>query len=153
MDLAGRLIDGKYQLVSLAGEGGMASVYKAVVRGAAGFQRTVAVKHIKPEYRALKNYIDMFIEEARVGSELAHPNIVQVHDFCSEAGSYYLIMEWVEGVDLGTLIRVYRDAVRDVPWPVAVTIAIGTLRGLGAAHDRVTVPGTRRRMTPQPDED
>src|SRR5215475_8939661 len=120
----------------------MASVYKAVVRGAAGFQRPVAVKHIKPEYRALKNYIDMFIEEARVGSELAHPNIVQVHDFCSEAGSYYLIMEWVEGVDLGTLIKVYRDAVRDVPWPVAVTIAIGTLRGLGAAHDRVAPDGT-----------
>ncbi len=142
MDLGGRLIDGKYQLVSLAGEGGMASVYKAVVRGAAGFQRTVAVKHIKPEYRALKNYIDMFIEEARVGSELAHPNIVQVHDFCSEAGSYYLIMEWVEGVDLGTLIKVYRDAVRDVPWLVAVTIAIGTLRGLGAAHDRVAPDGT-----------
>jgi serine/threonine-protein kinase len=142
VDLGGRLIDGKYQLVSLAGEGGMASVYKAVVRGAAGFQRTVAVKHIKPEYRALKNYIDMFIEEARVGSELAHPNIVQVHDFCSEAGNYYLIMEWVEGVDLGTLIKANRDAVRDVPWPVAVTIAIGTLRGLGAAHDRVAPDGT-----------
>lgn len=142
MDLSGRLIDGKYQLVSLAGEGGMASVYKAVIRGAAGFQRTVAVKHIKPEYRALKNYIDMFIEEARVGSELAHPNIVQVHDFCSESGSYYLIMEWVEGIDLGALIKVYRDAVRDVAWPLAATIGIDTLRGLGAAHDRVAPDGT-----------
>jgi serine/threonine protein kinase len=142
VDLSGHLIDGKYELVSLAGEGGMASVYKAVVRGAAGFQRPVAVKHIKPEYRALKNYIDMFIEEARVGSELAHPNIVQVHDFCSEAGSYYLIMEWVEGVDLGALIRVYRDNVRNVPWPLAATIGIGTLRGLGAAHDRVAPDGT-----------
>ena len=142
MDLSGHLIDGKYRLVSLAGEGGMASVYKAVVHGAAGFQRTVAVKHIKPEYRALKNYIDMFIEEARVGSELAHPNIVQVHDFCSELGSYYLIMEWVEGIDLGALIKVYRDNVRQVPWPVAATIGIGTLRGLGAAHDRVAPDGT-----------
>ncbi|HET7499825.1 MAG TPA: serine/threonine-protein kinase [Kofleriaceae bacterium] len=142
MDLSGHLIDGKYQLVSLAGEGGMASVYKAVVRGAAGFQRPVAVKHIKPEFRALKNYIDMFIEEARVGSELAHPNIVQVHDFCSESGSYYLIMEWVEGVDLGALIRVYRENVRNVPWPLAATIGIGTLRGLGAAHDRVAPDGT-----------
>jgi serine/threonine protein kinase len=141
VDLSGRLIDGKYQLVSLAGEGGMASVYRAVVRGAAGFQRTVAVKHIKPEFRALKNYIDMFIEEARVGSELAHPNIVQVHDFCSEAGSYYLIMEWVEGIDLGALIKVYRDNVRDVPWPVAAMVGIGTLRGLGAAHDRVGTDG------------
>jgi len=142
VDLSGHVIDGKYQLVSLAGEGGMASVYKAVVRGAAGFQRTVAVKHIRPEYRALKNYIDMFIEEARVGSELAHPNIVQVHDFCSESGSYYLIMEWVEGIDLGALIKACRETGRDVPWALAAAIGIGTLRGLGAAHDRVAPDGT-----------
>jgi len=142
VDLSGHTIDGKYQLVSIAGEGGMATVYKAIVRGAAGFQRTVAVKHIKPEYRALKNYIDMFIEEARVGSELAHPNIVQVHDFCSEAGSYYLVMEWVEGIDLGGLIKATRDSGRDVPWQLAAAIGIGTLRGLGAAHDRVAPDGT-----------
>lgn len=120
----------------------MATVYKAVVRGAAGFQRTVAVKHIRPEYRSLKNYIDMFIEEARVGSELAHPNIVQVHDFCSEAGSYYLVMEWVEGIDLGGLIKAGRELARPVPWPLAVAIGIGTLRGLGAAHDRIAPDGT-----------
>ncbi len=142
MDLSGQLIDGKYQLASIAGEGGMATVYKAVVRGAAGFQRTVAVKHIKPEYRALKNYIDMFIEEARVGSELAHPNIVQVHDFVSEAGSYYLVMEWVEGIDLGGLIKAARELGRPVPWPLVVAIGIGTLRGLGAAHDRIAPDGT-----------
>jgi serine/threonine-protein kinase len=142
VDLSGQVIDGKYELVSIAGEGGMATVYKARIRGAAGFQRPVAVKHIKPEYRALKNYIDMFIEEARVGSELAHPNIVQVHDFCSEAGSYYLVMEWVEGIDLGALIKVYNETGRHVPWPLAVTIAIGTLHGLGAAHDRVAPDGT-----------
>jgi serine/threonine protein kinase len=141
VDLSGQLIDGKYQLVRICGEGGMATVYKAVVRGAAGFQRPVAIKHIKPEYRAIKNYIDMFIEEARVGAELAHPNIVQVHDFCSEGGSYYLVMEWVEGVDLGALIKFYRDNGQLVPWPLAVAIGIGTLRGLGAAHDRVTQTG------------
>ncbi|HSK03039.1 MAG TPA: serine/threonine-protein kinase [Kofleriaceae bacterium] len=142
MDLSGHVIDGKYELVSIAGEGGMATVYKARIRGAAGFQRPVAVKHIRPEYRALKNYIDMFIEEARVGSELAHPNIVQVHDFVSEDGSYYLVMEWVEGIDLGGFITVYRGAGRDVPWPLAAAIAMGTLHGLGAAHDRVAPDGT-----------
>src|ERR1700733_10965750 len=123
----------------------MAAVYKAVVRGAAAFQRTVAVKHIKPEFRALKNYIDMFIEEARVGSELAHPNIVQVHDFLNENNAYYLVMEWVEGIDLGAFIKSYRDHGREtrfVPWPIAVTIAIYTLRGLGAAHDRVGPDGS-----------
>jgi serine/threonine-protein kinase len=133
---AGQLIDGKYQLVAIAGEGGMATVYRAVQKGAAGFQRTVAIKHIKPEYRALKNYVDMFIEEARVGSELAHPNIVQVHDFVAENNSYYLVMEWVEGIDLGHFIRLHREAGIHVDWPLVVAIGIGTLRGLGAAHER-----------------
>ena len=53
MQPGGQLIDGKYQLVEVAGEGGMATVYKAVQKGAAGFQRTVAIKHIKHEYRYL----------------------------------------------------------------------------------------------------
>ncbi|NVB78773.1 MAG: serine/threonine protein kinase [Kofleriaceae bacterium] len=132
----GQLIDGKYQLVEVAGEGGMATVYRAVQKGAAGFQRQVAIKHIKPEYRALTNYVDRFIEEARVGSELAHPNIVQVHDFVAQEGSYYLVMEWVEGIDLGHFIRVYQDAGKHVEWALAVAIGIGTLRGLGAAHER-----------------
>jgi serine/threonine-protein kinase len=138
----GELIDGKYELVAVAGEGGMATVFKAVVRGAAGFTRPVAVKRIKPEYRALKNYIAMFIEEARVGAELAHPNIVQVHDFVVENGSYYLVMEWVEGLDLGTLLRIYREANLQMPWPLAIAIAVGTLRGLGAAHERRAADGS-----------
>ncbi|HEU4614435.1 MAG TPA: serine/threonine-protein kinase [Kofleriaceae bacterium] len=142
MQPSGQLIDGKYQLVEIAGEGGMATVYKAVQKGAAGFQRTVAIKHIKPEYRALKNYVDMFIEEARVGSELAHPNIVQVHDFVAQEGSYYLVMEWVEGIDLGQFVRMHREAGIQVEWPLAVAIGIGTLRGLGAAHERRGADGT-----------
>jgi eukaryotic-like serine/threonine-protein kinase len=135
------LIDGKYELVEIAGEGGMATVFRAVVRGAAGFQRTVAVKRIRPEFRALKNYIDMFIEEARVGSELAHPNIVQVHDFVAYEGSYYLIMEWVDGIDLGTLQHLFLRAGKVLSWQLVTAISIGALRGLGAAHERRTADG------------
>src|SRR4051812_16424762 len=120
----------------------MATVYKGVQKGAAGFQRTVAIKHIKPEFRAIKNYVDMFIEEARVGSELAHPNIVQVHDLLAQDGSYYLVMEWVEGIDLGHFIRMHREAGEHVSWPLAVAVGIGTLRGLGAAHGRLAADGT-----------
>ena len=139
----GPLLDGKYELEELAGEGGMATVYRASVRGAAGFSRTVAVKKIKPEFRAIRNYIDMFVEEARVGSELNHPNIVQVYDFCSDStGTYYLVMEWVEGMDLGTFIRVHKDHGRSIAWPLVCGIGIGTLRGLGAAHQRRRPDGT-----------
>lgn len=83
----------------------------------------------------------MFIEEARVGAELAHPNIVQVHDFCSSEGAYYLIMEWVDGLDLGTLQGALARATKHLSWPLVVAVAIGTLRGLAAAHDRRTANG------------
>jgi len=67
-NMAVRLAQGGHRVV--ASNRSRGPVDEAVQKGAAGFQRTVAIKHIKPEYRALKNYIDMFIEEARVGSEL-----------------------------------------------------------------------------------
>jgi serine/threonine protein kinase len=141
--MARQFVDGKYELVELAGEGGMASVWRAVMHGAAGFTRQVAVKKIKSEYRAIRNYIDMFVEEARVGSDLAHPNIVQVFDFCTDdEGAYYLVMEWVEGMDLGTFIRSFRDVGAETPWPLIVAMGIGALRGLGAAHERQRPDGT-----------
>jgi serine/threonine-protein kinase len=85
----------------------------------------------------------MFIEEARVGAELAHPNIVQVYDFCADAqGSYYIVMEWVEGMDLGSLVKAYREHGEHMPWPLVVAAGIGTLRGLGAAHERRRPDGT-----------
>jgi serine/threonine protein kinase len=114
------------------------------MRGAAGFERPVAVKKIKPEFRAISNYINMFVEEARVGSELAHPNIVQVYDFCTdEEQSYYLIMEWVEGLDLSAFVESYMLHDGDVtPWPLIVAVGIGALRGLAAAHERHRPDGT-----------
>lgn len=131
------LLDGKYELVSLAGEGGMATVWRALIRGAAGFTRPVAIKKMREEFRAMKNYIAMFVEEARVGAEMAHPNIVQVYDFCiDDKGSYYLVLEWVDGVDVGTIVQYAAARGTPLEWQGLALIAIGTLRGLGAAHER-----------------
>ncbi len=138
MSQAGMVLDGKYELVSLAGAGGMATVWRAVVRGAAGFTRPVAVKKMRDEFRAMKHYIAMFVEEARVGAEMVHPNIVQVYDFCvDDVGSYYLVLEWVDGVDFGSVVQYAAARGTPLDWQVLALVAIGTLRGLGAAHERV----------------
>jgi serine/threonine-protein kinase len=133
----------RYELVEIAGEGGMATVWKGVMRGAAGWERPVAIKKMKPEFRALKNYIDMFVEEARVGSDIHHPNIVQVYDFCQDRHkNYYLVMEWIEGIDLHSYIYSYKRLGERAPWALVVAIGIGALRGLSAAHSRRRYDGT-----------
>jgi serine/threonine protein kinase len=135
---AGRIIAGKYHLIEKVGQGGMAVVWRAEMRGAAGFSRLVAIKELKAELRAGQNYVAMFIEEARVGAELQHPNIVQVFDFChDEDGRYCLVMEWIEGLDLRGLISAASKDSRPMAWPLVVAVGIGALRGLMAAHERV----------------
>jgi serine/threonine protein kinase len=138
-----RRIAGKYELLECAGEGGMAVVWKGLMHGAAGFTRPVAMKQIKPELRHDDRQVAMFVEEARLGACLLHPNIAQVLDFVDDAqGAYWLVTEWVEGLDLGTLLRYYRARQERIPWPLAAQVGIGALRGLAAAHERHTLDGT-----------
>ena len=138
----GHKVADKYELIEAIAEGGMATVWRARMHGAAGFSREVAVKQIKSEFRGLRNYIDMFVEEARVGSELAHPNIVQVLDFCLENRTYYLVMEWINGVDLGQFVQSHIASRRKTPWPLIAAIGVGALRGLAAAHERRRADGS-----------
>ncbi len=135
------VIGGRYELVERIAEGGMAIVWKARIRGAAGFARTVAVKEIKVEYRTVRQYIEMFIEEARIGTELAHPHIVQVLDFFVEGDTHYLVLEWVEGVDLHDFVRAFSYLEQPIPWPLAIAAGVGALQGLSAAHERVDPTG------------
>lgn len=138
----GILVAGKYELCELAGEGGMAAVWKGQMHGAAGFRRTVAIKKMKAQFGTLRQYIDMFVEEARVGAAIAHPNIVQVVDFLQdENANYYLVLEWVEGIDVHELVSTFRKAKHPLPWGVVAAIGIGGLRGLAVAHERLDQSG------------
>ncbi|MBL4632949.1 MAG: serine/threonine protein kinase [Kofleriaceae bacterium] len=147
------VIGGRYELLERVAEGGMAIVWRGKMRGAAGFSRLVAVKEIKMEYREVPRYIEMFIEEARVGTVLAHPNIVQVVDFVVESRTHYLVLEWVDGVDLSAFTRAFSYLDQPIPWPLAVAAVIGALRGLDAAHSRVVggvaSPVIHRDISPQ----
>jgi serine/threonine protein kinase len=138
------LIAGKFELLERAGEGGMATVYRAVMHGAAGFSRLVAIKAIRPNLLSNNEFVDMFVEEARVGSQLQHPNIVQTFDFGQDdQGTYFLVLEWVEGIDLGHYLTAYAKSGHRCDWPLVAAIGVESLRGLGAAHDRVDAHGKR----------
>jgi serine/threonine-protein kinase len=147
-DVTGKIIAGKYELLVPAGEGGMAVVWKAIARGAGAFAKQVAVKRIQAGKTADPSFIKMFEEEARVGSQLEHPNIVHIMDFgVDEDGGYYLVMEWCEGLDMFQWVRSHSrpgpdgSPPRHTPWPLVAAIGVEVTRGLAAAHERVTADG------------
>ncbi len=154
-DAPGAILADRYELIDRAGAGGMAVVWRARTIGAAGFSRPVAIKRIIGHLSQDPSFIAMFVEEARVVSELQHPSITQIHDFgLDEAGRYFLVMEWVEGCDQEQLARSFAADGGFVPWPTAAAITIEVLSALGAAHRRLGADGTpspifHRDVTPQ----
>jgi len=137
-DAPGRILAGKYELLEKLGQGGMALVWRARTLGAAGFFRTVAVKRIEASVRGFEEVTEMFVEEARVGAALQHPNIVQVHDFgVDEQGAHYLVTELVEGIHLGRYLSLFREQQLETPWQLITAIMIEVLRALEGAHGRL----------------
>jgi eukaryotic-like serine/threonine-protein kinase len=109
----------------------MAEVFLGSMVGAEGFSRKVAIKRVLPGYSDNDAFAQMFVSEARISSQLVHPNIVSVFDFDRDAdGRLFLVMELVEGRDLDSLI-----ASGTVPLPVVIFVIGEVLRGLGYAHD------------------
>jgi len=136
-------VAGKYELLEVAGRGGMSTVWRAIQHGPGKFRRTVALKHMYPHLAEKPLFREMFFEEARVGSALQDPNIAQVFDFLVVDNDFYLVIEWVEGIDLFTYIDyVVRRCKRKTRWELMVALAIGMLRGLAAAHERTTEDGS-----------
>lgn len=132
----GDVIGGRYRLIEIAGRGGMADVWRAEVQGDMNFRRTVAVKQMHPALAEQPAYVEMFVEEARLGSTLESPNLAEVRDFVVDDGNFYMIMEWVEGVDLGTWNRWHRERGEAPRWELVAAIGVGILRGLAAGHER-----------------
>ncbi|HVO31334.1 MAG TPA: serine/threonine-protein kinase [bacterium] len=133
---------GRYTLLRRVATGGMAEIWKAKVQGPAGFSKTVAIKKVLPHLVEDSDFIDMFIEEAKLVAELVHPNIVQVFDF-GELGprEYFLAMEYVAGANVGRLIKRVQDKGGKIPAGVSLYMIAEAARGLGAAHAKTDPEG------------
>jgi serine/threonine protein kinase len=124
---AEHLLNKRYRLLSPLGAGGMAVVYKAQDLA---LGRLVAVKILREPLTGDPDFLARFQQEARSAANLAHPNIVTVHDFGRDGGRNYIVMEYIEGKDLKTLIK------EGAPFKVdrALDIAIQICAGIGYAH-------------------
>jgi serine/threonine-protein kinase len=121
------LLNKRYRLLSPIGAGGMAVVYKAQDLA---LGRLVAVKILREPLTGDPDFLARFQQEARAAANLAHPNIVTVHDFGRDGGRNYIVMEFIEGKDLKTLIK------EGSPFKVerALDLAIQICAGIGYAH-------------------
>lgn len=131
---------GPYELVRRLGTGGMAETYLGVRRGPAGFEQEVCVKRILPVHESDPELVGQFLEEARLAAQLRHANIVQVVDFGEVAGSHYLALELVDGMDLRALLRCLRERGEALDPALVVLIALQLASALELAHN----PGRNR---------
>jgi len=127
---------GKYYLLERISIGGMAEVFRAKAFGVEGFERLVAVKRILPNIAEDKEFIRMFIEEAKLSVQLNHANIAQIFDLGVVEGSYYIALEHVHGRDLRVLFERCRQLGEAMPIAQACFIAMKVCEGLDYAHNK-----------------
>src|SRR5688500_2437403 len=96
---------GRYEILGLLGTGGMAEVFLGRLHGPSGFERPVVIKRILPHLAREQQFVDMFLDEARIVAALRHQNVVQVHELGQENDELYLVMEYLEGESLAGLAR------------------------------------------------
>src|SRR6202789_4689220 len=97
-----RIYSGRYELTHLIARGGMAQVYRAMDRQ---LERPVALKVLFPELSVDRTFVERFRREAQAAANLSHPNIVPVFDWGEDNGSYFIVMEFVDGRPLSAVLR------------------------------------------------
>jgi serine/threonine protein kinase len=133
-----------YRLLERIAVGGMAEVYRASIPQTAGAERSVVVKRMLPRIASDRSARAMFAEEARLGAHIRHPNVVQVLDYGEQNdNNAYLVLEFVQGVDLWRLSRFLTRTGRQLSVAEAIYLAREMLAGLHAVHESVDERGVR----------
>ena len=127
---------GKYRLLERLAQGGMAEVFKAKSLGVEGFEKVLVVKRLLPALAVDPEFVEMFVNEAKIAVSLSHANVVQVFDVGQVEGSYFIAMEYVDGLDLATLLSRGSRRQKSLPAALAVYIAGEVAKALDYAHRR-----------------
>jgi serine/threonine-protein kinase len=125
----------RYELIAELAAGGMATVLLARLSGAGGFQRLFAIKRLHPHLAHEQDFVQMFLDEARLAARIHHPNVVPILEVGTSEAGYYLVMEYIEGETLARLLTTCAQAGLRVPPRIALRIIQDVLAGLDAAHE------------------
>jgi len=137
---------GRYAVYGEIASGGMATIDYGRLLGPHGFARPVAIKRLHPHFAKDPEFVTMFVDEARMSARLHHANVIPTLDVVEGPGELALVMEYVHGETLATLLDLARARDELVPVPVAVTLLAGVLHGLHAAHEAVDDRGAELRL-------
>ena len=133
---------GRYELLASIGSGGMAAIYLSKIAGPAGFEKPLAIKVIHSHLVEDQQFVEMFFDEARLASQLQHPNIVQIFELGEADGTYFIAMEYLMGETVGTVIeRVFDDEGRTMDPRVACHLMLQAAEGLHFAHELTNIDG------------
>src|SRR5258707_2549917 len=137
------MADSRYRITERVAAGGMAEVFRGVAESMRGFKKNIAIKRILPSLTKNKKFVAMFLDEARLSLSLQHANIVQVFDIGHSEDTYFIVMEFVDGVDLKALTEWRRRLGRRIPIAHTLYIVMEICKGLSYAHEMVS-PETGR---------
>ncbi|HSC89378.1 MAG TPA: serine/threonine-protein kinase, partial [Polyangiaceae bacterium] len=132
---SGRQFVDRYELIGEIASGGMATVYLARLTGVGGFQRLFAIKRLHPHLAGDKEFVEMFLDEARLAAGIHHPHVVPILEVGASPGGYYLVMEYIEGETFARLLARAASTRQPIPMSVVLRIGLDTLAGLHAAHE------------------
>ena len=127
---------GKYEILQRIAFGGMAEIYLARASGIEGFEKVVVLKRILPQYAADREFVQMFLREARLAATLDQANIAHVYDIGEEGGSYFYTMEYLHGQDVRGIMRTLKRRDQRLPLEHALGIIMGAASGLHHAHEK-----------------
>src|SRR5215468_6080160 len=134
---------GRYKIVRKVADGGMAEIFLATQTGREGFAKPVILKRIHSTIYADPQFRNMFIDEAHISMSLSHSNIVQVLDLGVGGGRYFLVLEFVDGWDLGRVLHRASAAGLALPRELGLHIAGEVCRGLAYAHAMTAPDGDK----------
>jgi len=132
---------GRYVLYGEIASGGMATVHFGRLQGAAGFERSVAIKRLHPQFAKDPEFVAMFLDEARLAARISHPNVIPTLDVVAQGDELFLVMEYVRGVSLSRLVRAAKKREERIPLKIVASIVSGMLNGLHAAHEAKSETG------------